>query len=327
VDLQNGAFSDTIPAASAAALGRAENDRNRTDGPRKEPVSAAKEAAPAPPCLELAGTLTIDSTLTACCLLFLSIFLHYTFDETSGRISPRDIALLSVSALFLLSAKYLGYFAVVLLVLFIPKKRADNKRAAVLAVGGAFALAAALQAWAVLSYIRYDSGAPLAGADMARQLRFVLGHPAAFLKALARDFMTNFVSRLHFFIANGSTSLNFIAQPLALLPIAGAILAKDKPVLTARQSIGWSVLWVALTSFTVLLCTAALYFSFTPVGAEMVNGMQNRYALPVVALLYLPLSLLPIENKIPRWERTLSLLAGLALVNILAGKLVELMAL
>lgn len=280
-----------------------------------------------PTCLELAGTLTLDSTLAACCLLFLSICLHYTFDETSGRISPRDVALLSVSALFLLSAKYLGYFAVVLLVLFIPKKRADNKRAAVLAVGGAFVLAAALQAWAVLSYIRYDSGATSTGADMYGQLRFVLGHPAAFIKTLALDFMSNFVNRLHFFIDTGSMSLNFLAQPLALLPIAGAILAKDKPSLTARQSGGWSILWVALGSITILLCTAALYFSFTPVGASMVNGMQNRYALPVVALMYLPMSLIPVENRIPRWERTLSLLAGLALVNILAGKLVELLAL
>ena len=54
--------------------------------------------------------------------------------------------------------------------------------------------------------------------------------------------------------------------------------------------------------------------------------MQSRYVLPVVALPYLSMALIPVENRIPRWEQTLSLLAGLALVNLLAGKLVELMA-
>ncbi len=98
-----------------------------------------------PTCLELAGTLTNDSTLIAFSLLFLSICLHYAFDETDGRIETKDIILLAVSAFFILSAKYMGYFAVVLLVLFIPKKRAANKRTALLAVGGTFLLIAALQ--------------------------------------------------------------------------------------------------------------------------------------------------------------------------------------
>lgn len=280
-----------------------------------------------PTCLEMAGILTTDSTLIACSLLFLSICLHYSFDETDGRIETKDIALLAVSAFFILSAKYMGYFAVVLLVLFIPKKRAVNKRAALFAVGGAFLVIAALQIWALIAYSGSLDDTLQAGANVQGQLQFILHHPATFIKVLALDFMSNLVNRLHFFIDNGTMSLNFLAEPLSLLPIFGALLSKDKPELSLRQKSGWSARWLAAAAASVLISTAALYISFTPVGETFVKGMQNRYVLPVIALAYLPMALLSIENKIQRWERTLSLLAGLAVVNILAGKLVELLAL
>ncbi|HWP22523.1 MAG TPA: DUF2142 domain-containing protein [Candidatus Cryosericum sp.] len=280
-----------------------------------------------PTCLEMAGILTTDSTLIACSLLFLSICLHYSFDEIDGRISAKDIVLLALSAGLILSIKYMGYLAVVVLVAFLPKQRVKNKCAALLAVGGAFLVIAALQVWALVAFSGSLDDAIQSGASVSGQLSFILHHPAAFLKVLALDLMSNLVNRLHFFIDNGSMSLNFLAEPLALLPIFGALLAKDKPELSLRQKTGWSALWLGCALVTVLLSTAALYISFTPVGETFVKGMQNRYVLPVIALAYLPMALLPIENKIQNWERTLSLLAGLTVVNILAGKLVELLAL
>ena len=162
---------------------------------------------------------------------------------------------------------------------------------------------------------------------MQEQLRFILAHPASFLKTLALDFMPNIINRLHYFIETGNMSLNFIAEPLALLPVAGAILAKDKPVLESHQAVNWAALWMFIAVFTVLVSAAALYVSFTPVGAAFVNGMQNRYVLPVVALSYLTLSLIPVENRIKSWERSLSLLAAIAVVNILAGRIIDLMTL
>lgn len=280
-----------------------------------------------PTCLEMAGILTIDSPLIACSLLFLSICLHYSFDETDGRIAAKDIVLLALSAALILSIKYMGYFAVVLLVAFLPKKRVVNKRSALLAVGGAFLVIAALQVWALVAFSGSLDDAILTGASVNGQLSFILHHPATFVKAIALDLMSNLVNRLHFFIDNGNMSLNFLAEPLALLPIFGALLAKDKPELTLRQKTGWSALWLGCALVTVVLSAAALYISFTPVGESFVEGMQNRYVLPVIALAYLPMALFSIDNKIQNWERTLSLLAGLAVVNILAGKLVELLSL
>ncbi len=280
-----------------------------------------------PTCLELAGTLTNDSSLIAAGLLFLSVCLHYCFDETDGKIETKDIVLLGFSAAFILSAKYMGYFALVLLVLFLPKKRVANKRAALLSAGTALILIAAAQLWSILAYSGSLDDTIHSGASVSGQIRFILAHPATFIKALALDLMPRLVERRHFFIDNGNMSLNFLAEPLALLPVAGAILAKDKPELTARQKWGWTSLWLFFALATVLLSAAALYISFTPVGSTSIRGMQNRYVLPVIALAYLPFSLLPVENRIQNWERTLSLLAGLAVVNILAGKLVELLTL
>lgn len=280
-----------------------------------------------PTALELAGTFNIDGMLIASALLFVSICLHYTFDETDGRMKTSDLILLVVSAAFLLSAKYLGYGALLLLAFFLPKQRLANKRAVVGAVLITLFVAIFVQTWALLAYRSSLDGTAVPGADVRGQIAFILAHPASFLRMLALDFMPNIVNRLHFFIETGASSLNFIAEPLALLPVAGAILAKDKPVLERRQAVSWASLWLFIAAVTTLLSASALYLSFTSVGAGFVNGMQNRYVLPIVALAYLALSLIPVENRVNRWERSLSLLAGIAVVNILAGRLIDLMAL
>ena len=77
---------------------------------------------------------------------------------------------------------------------------------------------------------------------------------------------------------------------------------------------------------SVVLSITALYLSFTAVGATCVAGMQNRYVMPVVMLIYTVIALIPVENRIQRWERSISFLAALALVNILSGRLIALMA-
>ena len=278
-----------------------------------------------PTSLELAGTFTIDSSLISFSLLFLSICLHYSFDETAGEVKKRDLILLAISALVLLSVKYLGYFAILGLVFFLPKQRVSNKRTVVTLLLIVFTLVAILQVWAITAYQGSFDGSTQAGADVRGQVSFILSHPASYIKMLAINFLPNFVERMHFFIETGSMSLNFLAEPLALLPIFGALLAKDKPALTSRQKTGWSLLCIAIFCATTLLSITALYLSFTPVGATSVQGMQNRYVLPVVALVYIVISFIPVENRIARWERSLSFLSALAILNILAGKLIELM--
>jgi len=279
-----------------------------------------------PTSLELAGTFTVDSTLIASCLLFASICVHYCFDEYAGKITRRDLIILFISAVVLLSGKYLGYFAILALIFFLPKQRVPNKRTAILLSLVAFVLVAGIQLWAMAKYQDSLNDTMRPGADFSGQVAFILGHPASFVKMLAIDFMPNLINRLHYFIETGSESLNFLAEPLALLPIAGALLSKDKPVMTGRQKTGWVVLCLLIFSVSVVLSITALYLSFTAVGATSVAGMQNRYVLPVVALVYTAIALIPVETRIQRWERSISFFAALALVNILSGRLIELMA-
>jgi len=279
-----------------------------------------------PTALELAGTFTVDSTLIASCLLFASICVHYSFDEDANRITRRDLIILFICALVLLSAKYLGYFAILALVFFLPIQRVPNKRTAIFLSLLAFVLIAVVQLWAMATYQDSLNATLQDGANFRGQVAFILSHPVTFVKMLAIDFMPNLVNRLHYFIETGSQSLNFLAEPLALLPIAGAILSKDKPSLSGRQKAGWIALCLLIFSVSVVLSITALYLSFTAVGATSVVGMQNRYVLPVVLLAYTSIALIPVENRIQRWELTISFLSSLAIVNILSGRLIALMA-
>ena len=56
---------------------------------------------------------------------------------------------------------------------------------------------------------------------------------------------------------------------------------------------------VCLAFLTICLVWSALYLSFTPVGADIIRGVQGRYYLPVTMMFLLVLRTKFIRNTLP----------------------------
>ena len=73
--------------------------------------------------LYVGGSVSLDPIINGSTFLFISICLKYYFEaEENTYITKKDIILLIITAIFIVTNKYLTYTPIVLLFFLIPKK-------------------------------------------------------------------------------------------------------------------------------------------------------------------------------------------------------------
>ena len=150
-------------------------------------------------------------------------------------------------------------------------------------------------------------------ANLAAQLRHILGHPLVFLQTVIRDFLTNGLVYFQGWI-NGYGYYYWtppqIVSLFFLLSLGCAILIASRPDQVSRK-FGIVSILVFVTGY--LATIVSLYASFTPVGSDQVFGVQGRYFIPLVLPLFLMFSGLSWTKKIampsPKWTTGLLTLA------------------
>jgi uncharacterized membrane protein len=150
---------------------------------------------------------------------------------------------------------------------------------------------------------------PLPGADSAAQLRFVIGHPFAFLAAAADTFAALYGVWLEGMVGNVGhfdVQIPVAATALGLAAVAtSAGLGQTALAPFARFAGGVAFLVTSLCLFLMA------YMGWTPVGADRIPGIQGRYFL-----LMLPFALVSLP-RLPRAAEPalrLAVTASLALV-------------
>jgi len=127
-------------------------------------------------------------------------------------------------------------------------------------------------------------------ANPAAQLRYMWDHPFTFLQTVVRDLVVNGPVYFQGWI-NGYGYYYWtppqIVSLFFLLSLGAAMLSNSIPGrVNKRFAIVSIVIFVAGYLATIL----SLYVSFTPVGADRVQGVQGRYFIPLVAPLFLAFS-------------------------------------
>jgi hypothetical protein len=221
----------------------------------------------------------------------------------------RELLRLSAAALAVGLAKP-GYAPLALACLALPGDPARR-----LALGAAAFAAAALPtvAWAAIAAAA-DKPTLVPGADLAAQLRFVLGHPFAFLAAvgsttgaLAGAWLEGMVAQLGHF----DVEIPVPATALALAAVAASASLE-------RGRLGPRLRLAALAAFLVtsLAVFAMAYLGWTPVGADKIPGVQGRYFLLMLPFALVALPRLP---RVPEPALRLAVAGALALVLALTS--------
>jgi uncharacterized membrane protein len=184
----------------------------------------------------------------------------------------------------------------------------------------AFALlffAVEVAGWNLIAYGRYHDA--LTGADPAGQVKFILAHPIKFTGILIDNIWSNRISYLRAWIA--IYGLDYWPVPLWTFYLYGAALLaalllqepENKPERQVR--IGLTLTFAAAYVWTIL----SLYLTYTPLGSEIIRGVQGRYFAGVMPLLFLALACLPSLKGIRIPSYLPLLFGGLSLVLYIGG--------
>lgn len=266
-----------------------------------------------PQTLATISTVTADlTTLTASLTVLSALF----FIANRGKhASSNSWLALMVGCIFLALAKP-GYFVIIGLALLLPFVNKDLRERRFLAlIGGIVALSAiAFLLWYLLIH-NINTGTMWGKEiDPQQQRAFILAHPLHYLKLVFECLVSENVFS---FGREGITSFH---SPLAnsgwitaVCLIIGCILPDRRERIgdSLAKHAGLIVVCCAFlfVTISIIICTA-LYLQFTTVGYDLIQGVQERYFLPLVPLIVLPIALLAgILN-----ERRIALPAGSRLV-------------
>lgn len=171
--------------------------------------------------------------------------------------------------------------------------------------------------WNLLAYSRYHDA--LEGADPLGQVRFILGNLVEFMIIMIGYLRINFIDNIYNWAAIypfnywpvpiWTFHLFFIALFITLL------IKDDNSEIEVRTRISLIIVFVLAYLGTVI----SLYLTYTPVGNDGVRGVQGRYFVAIMPLLFLALANFSIPKLIRIPVFLPVLLGGMSLALYVIG--------
>jgi uncharacterized membrane protein len=258
--------------------------------------------AVSPMALFQATTISTDAVSNGIGFLFIAGCLRAAgFNEISWRECTHLVFLI-----FLLFLAKLNLIPLVLLpFLLITPSRFINKGIYVFLLAmTVFLFIVEVAGWHMITSIRLD---PLLAndANLTAQVIYILGHPFIFLQTVIKDFLMNGLVYFQGWI-NGYGYYYWtppqIVSLFFLLSLGSALLIAVPPDKLSKK---FHIVFILVFATSYLATILSLYTTFTPVGSDKIFGVQGRYFIPLVLLLFLVLPNLSwaknIARSSPKW--------------------------
>jgi len=236
-----------------------------------------------PMTLSLYGSASADALTISLSILYVSLVLYL---RQNGH-TRTHLIWFGLATLTLAFVKP-GYVFLCLLIIVIPifpQKKLWDRTAKFVVVFFTFLLFAvwftASQNFGPKQYMA------LPGVDAAGQLDFILSNPLVFLLTYFRDLFTDLAGSVVTFIGVFGwvdTVLPYWVYVIYEFSL-GLTLVFDNNY-PARSLGKMRFVFLAIFLVNFLIVYSIFYFTFTPVGADFINGFVGRYALPIISLVY-----------------------------------------
>ncbi|MGD0611503.1 MAG: DUF2142 domain-containing protein [Anaerolineales bacterium] len=255
--------------------------------------------AVAPMAVFQAATINADTISNGIGLLFISGCLSLNLRQ---QIRWREWGILTCLITLLLLAKVNLIFLLVLPFLILSPARFKMKGGyAFLVIASLILVLVEVGGWNVLAFSHAKSVFP--GADPIGQIKFIASHPWQFLNTVLQDLWSNkqpYTRQWFGVYGYGYWSVPFITYIFYALCLVSMLFIKPSGETFSKKL----RLYLGLVFLLGYLTTVGiLYLTYTPVGSASILGVQGRYLIPVMPLLFLALSGLPgIRNqRLLRW--------------------------
>lgn len=241
-----------------------------------------------PQSLFLATNFSYDPVVNMFLILAFSIFIK-EYHEKNKKLSLKSALIFSVSALFGILPKAV-YAPVILIALLLPKEKFKNVKQRLLFKGTIIGLFVACMLTFILPLLAdpssrndYRGG----NTSAVEQVRLIVRNPVSFITIFWREAVLQTPNRLVAPETIGTLSYygSMSSDTSYLLIWLAIILAAIGENKKGKISFLRRVILLLIIAVTMCFIWGSMYLGFTPVGENVINGVQFRYFLPF----YLPL--------------------------------------
>lgn len=239
-----------------------------------------------PMALFQAASVSADCLTNGIAFLLTACFLKSAFGPQ--KVGTLDLCLFFVLTIILSLSKNV-YFLLAGLYLLIPTEKIGSKKR----YFSLFLLLLVVNVMVVLGWTFCTSGLTIfqrEGISVTGQLDFIRSHPFYYLVVLAKTVVKGGNSMFNSFI--GVLGWTDTKLPLWHTWLCGGVLfitAFTEKTKDISIKMGAKVLLLAIASGITILFFTLMYLCFSPVGLDLIKGIQGRYFIPLSPILFLML--------------------------------------
>lgn len=258
-----------------------------------------------PIAIEGFSTLSADGMIISASFLWIAYLLKLR-EEKEKKMQKKEILFLSILAIIISLSKTI-YIVLLPLLLLLPKEKFVNKKAKLFFVLTLCSISILLDmGWYVIG-IQKDTLIEEAG---NQPIATLISNPIAYLQKVIYTIVVNLKSYIMGMFGEGLEWNEEITIPLfpILLLLSSVIIAK-----TGENEIKWEK-WEKLVIsmvllFSILAVFTSLYIAWSRTELIMIEGIQGRYFLPMLPLVYLLFGRKFLEDS-----KTTQYIAGLGII-------------
>lgn len=273
-----------------------------------------------PTALYLSTQFSYDPPITGACLLATAFFLKML---SSKKINNKDYVMFVLLLVWACLPKAV-YSPLFLLPIFIDKDRFNSKKdynnIRIISIILFMLFMSTYLLPVLFGTVQGDSR--VAGTSVSLQLKYILSYPFNYVKILAfytvkniSNFLFGFdtYTSMGYIISNNNSLFNFLGF-LILISVLYIIFTDvcDKEIITNKIKI---IMFILLSIIWVLIATS-LYMSWTPVGSQFISGVQGRYFIPLLPIVFILLKPVIKKEKIVNYENILPILIFVFTISI-----------
>ena len=250
----------------------------------------------------LASQYSYDPAVFSGITVFFAHLVNLFMDKES-KLDFKTLVIMLLSLSYSCFAKAI-YAPLLLLTLFIPKTKFENKNQSLPVKTGLFVITLLLLATFILPALSGEMASDLRGGNtsVSGQLSLILTHPFDYANILG----DTAIGQLGFKFFNPAAISNYgyVTNPIDIFSnfyyiflflIFFVFLTDNHNNTLSNQQ---KTIILAINAIIVILIWTALYLSYTPVGENTIFGVQDRYFLPLLFPTLLCLQFKNIKNTI-----------------------------
>ena len=239
-----------------------------------------------PTTIFMSASFSYDPPVTSLILLGLSYFL-YEKSNTNEKLSTKNALIIILSFIIATCTKAI-YIPLLLILLLLPKEKFYNSKCMTIFKTMIIIITILMMSTFVLPVLSNSMEPDYRGGDtnVSQQLKIATSSPVSTTKVFYensfKQFFTKLFSKsaiLNFAYMKSDEAYNSYYLLLILLFLSVVLINYEKKEILAKKE---KIFILLLVLFIIFEIWISLYLTFTPVGNDIIKGVQDRYFIPLL---------------------------------------------